>query len=80
MGKPDRQQVWVCSRLVRAYSVIFSSVSYFCCRLKAVNVWSNFRVVPFIEDCSPVRVYGDVHCANYINRNKEGDAIFLQKI
>jgi hypothetical protein len=49
----------VCSRTVRAlYALIFSSVSYFCFRLKAINVWSNVRVITFIEDCSPVCVYG----------------------
>jgi hypothetical protein len=47
-----------CIRVQSVHTVIFSTVSYFCCRLKAVNVWSNVRVVPFIEDYSPVRVYG----------------------
>ena len=48
----------MCSRRVRAYSVIFSSELYFYRVLKAINVWSNVRVVTFIEDCSPLRVYG----------------------
>jgi ASC-1-like (ASCH) protein len=43
-------------------------------------MWSNERVVTFIEDLESNARLWDVHCADYKNRNKKGDTIiFLQK-
>jgi hypothetical protein len=43
-------------------------------------MWSNERVLTFIEDLQPSACLWDAHCADNKNSNKKGDAIdFLTK-
>jgi hypothetical protein len=56
------------------------NVSVFTCRILPVIVWSNERVLTFIENLQSSACLWDVHCADYKNRNKKGDAMdFLAK-
>jgi hypothetical protein len=44
-------------------------------------MWSKERIATFIEDLQSNACLWDVHCADYKNCNKKGDAIiFLKKI
>ena len=71
-------------RVKSAHSLSFPTVCLilvadFSCRREAVEVWANDRVVIFIEDLQSGVCLWDVHCADYLNRNK-GDETFLHKI
>jgi hypothetical protein len=50
---------------------------WFICGAGEFHMWSNERVLTVVEDLQSHACLWDVHCAEYKNRNKNGDAISL---
>ena len=66
-------QVWTCWRAVVVHS--YPSMSHsFICGIWAVDIRSNERVLTFVEDLQSSACLWNVHCGDYKNRNKIGNA------